>query len=69
MDVPNYYDIEIPKACEYSLEEFKRSNNFVLDFAQEIIPRITWDIMPISNGLYPLYKAYCTLLLMHLLLQ
>ncbi len=59
MDVPNYYDIEIPKACEYSLEEFKRSNNFVLDFAQEIIPRITWDIMPISNGLYPLYKAYC----------
>lgn len=59
MDMPNYYDIVIPKACEYSLEEFKRNNNFVLEFAQEIIPEITWDIMPISTGLYPLYKAYC----------
>ena len=60
-DIPNYYDITIPKACEYSLEEFKKSNNFVLEFAQDILPQITWDIMPISTGLYMIYKQYCRL--------
>lgn len=61
MDMPNYYDIVIPKACEYSLEEFKTSNDFVLEFAKEILPEITWDIMPISTGLYRIYREYCKL--------
>ena len=58
VDLPNFDKISIPESCQFMLAKFKVKNNFVAEFAKEIMPQIQSDIMPVRTGIYELYKAF-----------
>ncbi len=53
----DYYELEIPKACQMALEEYKEFNDPVRQFVVEVIPECVWDLLPF-NFLYDLFIAW-----------
>ena len=53
----NYYTLSTPKTCELALNEYKEFNDPVRQFLAEILPELTWDLVPFSF-LYDLYIAW-----------
>lgn len=53
----DYYDLSEPEACKVALEDYKEANDPVRQFADEILQRCVWDMLP-CNFLYDLYKAW-----------
>lgn len=53
----DYDELDIPAACRTTLHEHQLDNNPVLNFAEEILPELKWDLVPFTF-LYDLYKAW-----------
>ena len=53
----DYYELDIPKACQMALEEYKEFNDPLRQFVNEMFPEFTWDLVPFSF-LYDLYIAW-----------
>lgn len=53
----NCYTLSEPQDCVAKLNEYKRINDPVLTFAEEIIPSCQWDLLP-NEFLYDLFKAW-----------
>jgi len=58
MNLPDYYELPEPLACTKLLDYYKEYNDPVLQFADEIFPVLTWDIVP-QNFIYDAYIAWC----------
>ena len=55
----NYDQLSTPDACKMALAEYKEFNDPVRQFAEEILPQCSWDLLPFSF-LYDLYKSWYT---------
>lgn len=53
----NYYKLSEPDACKEVLQEYKAFNDNILEFMNDIMDRLQWDIVPIQY-LYDLYLAW-----------
>ena len=53
----DYYELDVPKACEDALQEYKAFVDPVYAFLQEVLPELKWDLLP-WNFLYDLYCAW-----------
>lgn len=53
----DYDELDIPVSCRTVLHEHQLDNNPVLNFAEEILPELKWDLAPFTF-LYDLYKAW-----------
>lgn len=53
----DYYRLSEPQACVNALQEYKSFNDPVRQFAEEILPLCTWDLLPFTF-LYDLYKSW-----------
>lgn len=53
----NYYSLSEPQASKEILDEYKEFNDPVRQFCEEVIPEVTWDLLPF-NFLYDLYAAW-----------
>ncbi|MCR5238329.1 MAG: DUF5906 domain-containing protein [Lachnospiraceae bacterium] len=51
------YSFTIPESCLRALEEYKVENDPIRQFAEEILPQITWDFAPF-DFLFELYKCW-----------
>lgn len=52
-----YYELSEPESCKLKLLEAKEMNDPVLQFMNEILGRLAWDLIPYSF-LYELYSAW-----------
>ena len=53
----NFYVLSNPEASKELLNEYKRVNDPVRDFFEEIQEQLVWDTVP-YDFLYSLYKAW-----------
>lgn len=53
----NYYALDIPKACQDTLEDYKEFNDPIRQFISDILPVVKWDLLPFKF-LYDLYLAW-----------
>lgn len=53
----NYDDFDVPQECKDVMDEYKSFNDPVRQFMDEIMPQLTWDLVPFTF-LYDLYKAW-----------
>lgn len=53
----DYYEFSEPEASRGTLHEYQVVNNPVADFAEDILPRLRWDLVPFTF-LYDLYKEW-----------
>ena len=53
----DYYEFDVPDSCLEALEEYKKYNDPIRQFIDEILPELKWDLLPFSF-LYDLYKAW-----------
>ena len=53
----NYYELSTPDVCKDALEEYKEFNDPILQFVNEILPQLQWDLVPFTF-LYSLYRAW-----------
>ena len=53
----NYYELSTPEVCKEALEEYKEFNDPILQFVNEILPQLQWDLVPFTF-LYSLYRAW-----------
>lgn len=53
----NYYALDIPKACQDTLEDYKEFNDPIRQFISDILPVAKWDLLPFKF-LYDLYLAW-----------
>ena len=53
----NYYTLSEPDACQLALEEYKEFNDPVRQFAEEILPMASWDLLPFTM-LYEMYQVW-----------
>jgi putative DNA primase/helicase len=53
----NFYTLSEPSACKNALQEYKEFNDPIRQFAEEMFPEFTWDLLPFSF-LYDLYKSW-----------
>ena len=53
----NYYSLSEPEACRLALEEYKEYNDPVRQFAEEILPQASWDLLPFTM-LYQMYQIW-----------
>ena len=53
----NYYNLSEPEACLRALDEYKQFNDPIRQFADEILHKARWELLPWSF-LYDLYKAW-----------
>lgn len=53
----DYYDLPVPAVCEALMSEYKGVNDPIRQFAEEMLPRCVWDLLPFEF-LYDLYKAW-----------
>lgn len=53
----DYYELSNPAACQAAMDEYKQANDPLRQFADEIFPRLAWDLVPLAY-LYDLYKAW-----------
>ena len=51
------YTLSVPDACKAALAEYKDFNDPVRQFIEEIVPRLSWDLVPYTF-LYDLYRAW-----------
>ena len=56
-DMPSYYEFDIPDVSEALLGEYKTFNDPVRQFAEEILPQLSWDLVPFKF-LYDLFKEW-----------
>ena len=57
--MPSYYRFDEPDACLALLEQVKESNSPVRQFYDDVMPDLTWDLLP-RNFVYDLYKSWFT---------
>lgn len=55
--MPSYYELDDPDACLDAMEAYKESNDPVRQFAADVLPGFTWDLLP-SKMLYDCYKKW-----------
>lgn len=53
----DYYSLSEPQACKNVLSEYKDFNDPIRQFADEILPELTWDFAPFAF-LYDIYKIW-----------
>ena len=53
----NYYELDVPEICKQALAEYREYNDPVRQFAEEILPQLSWDLVPFSF-LYDLYQSW-----------
>ena len=53
----NYYELDIPDACQDTMNEYKDANDPIRQFLSEILPSCVWDLLPF-DFLYDLYRAW-----------
>ena len=53
----DYYEFEIPSACDAALADYKQYNDPVRAYLDEMLPQFAWDLVP-YKFLYDLYKAW-----------
>lgn len=53
----NYYTLSEPRACQIALNDYKEYNDPIRQFAVEILPQCTWDLLPFGF-LYDLYHEW-----------
>ena len=53
----DYYSLSEPMACTVALNEYKEFNDPVRQFAEEILPRCKWDLLPFKF-LYDIYRVW-----------
>jgi putative DNA primase/helicase len=58
VDVPEYYVLDTPAACQEVLNEFKRENDSVRDFWLEFEEQFAWELLP-ADFLLDVYQAWC----------
>ena len=51
----DYYEFDVPDSCLEALEEYKKYNDPVIQFIDEILPELQWDLLPFTF----LYELYC----------
>ena len=52
----DYYDFDVPDSCLEALEEYKKYNDPILEFVDEILPELKWERVPHKF----LYELYCS---------
>lgn len=57
MDMPSYYEFDVPDVSEELLGEYKTFNDLVRQFAEELLPELKWDLVP-YRFLYDLFKEW-----------
>ena len=57
LHMPDYYEFDIPDVCKDALSEYKTYNDPILQFVEEILPQLQWDLVPFTF-LYDLYRAW-----------
>lgn len=53
----DYYEIKAPEACQFAKENFKKSNDPVRQFLDEVLGELQWDFVP-WTFLHDVYKAW-----------
>lgn len=53
----DYYALDIPDACQATMNEYKDSNDPIRQFLSEVLPDCAWDLLPFAF-LYDLYRAW-----------
>ncbi len=53
----DYDELSVPAACEDVLHEHGLNNNPALNFAEEVLPALKWELAPFTF-LYDLYRAW-----------
>lgn len=53
----DHYEFSEPRACKLALGVFKEANETVLQFANEMLPQCSWDLLPFGF-LFDLYREW-----------
>ena len=53
----NYNELSTPQACKDALAEYREFNDPILQFVDEILPQLQWDLVPFTF-LYDLYRKW-----------
>lgn len=53
----DYYEFDVPQACEDALDEYREYNDPIAQFWSEIRDEVTWNLLPFKF-LYELYKKW-----------
>ena len=53
----DYYRLSEPMACKVASNEYKKSDDPLAQFIEEILPQCVWDLLPLEF-LYDLYRAW-----------
>ena len=53
----NYYQLSTPQASLTALSEYKVYNDPTREFLEDILPKVTWDLIP-NDLLFQLYNAW-----------
>ena len=53
----NYEELSTPQACKDALAEYREFNDPILQFVDEVLPQLQWDLVPFTF-LYDLYRAW-----------
>lgn len=53
----DYYEFSEPAACKAMLAEYKKENDLIRQYADEILPQLKWDLVP-WDFLYDLYQGW-----------
>ena len=53
----DYYQLDIPDACQDTMDQYKDSNDPIRQFLSEVVPNCVWDLLPF-NFLYDLYRSW-----------
>ena len=53
----DYYEFDVPQTCVDMLAEFKLENDPIRQFAEEVFPAATWDLLP-YKFMYDLYRHW-----------
>ena len=63
LELGNSEEYVVPKVCEELLGEYKRVNNPISDFLNEILPKLVWELVPykfLFDCFKVWYKENCT---------
>ena len=55
--MPDYYALPDPASCKMMLEQFTLANSPVLEFMDDMLPELSWDVVPF-NFIYALYRGW-----------
>ncbi|PFG69110.1 putative DNA primase/helicase [Propionibacteriaceae bacterium ES.041] len=57
MNLPDYYELPVPESSKAVLAEFKKNNDLVREFWDEIEEELAWDLLP-QSFLHDLFDAW-----------